>query len=380
MSGNRRIVFIDLFRSAVILLMLEGHLLRALLDPLLQGSAFFHLHEFVHGLSAPAFLFGAGLTFVISTRHRWHDYRRWGEPLSRRIRRLLLIYALGIGLHLPFLSIRKIMIDSMPSDILQLFACDVLHCIGIGLLVLHLLVMLFRTETRFFAAVGGAVAAIGFCTPFIWDLHIPAAGPWFAQMINGYRGSPFPVFPYLGFMFAGVLVARGYLRSAEGAGETAFAVRLFFAGSVLVFAGMLADFLPFSYYPVYNYWFTSPNYFIIRLGSLLILFVIFRALGTGDRFTGRLFTVLGAESLFVYVLHLAVLYGTVLNPEFNLQVVIGASLGIIPAFCLLGLFVGGMLVCALGWHYLKTERRWLYRTIQLAAGAGFLLVFFLRDF
>src|SRR5258708_39712833 len=86
-----RYFFIDLYRSAVILLMLEGHVFRTFLSSPLQQTPLFQIHEILHGLSAPAFLFGAGVTFVISTRKRWEDYHRWGYPLARRIGRFLLI-------------------------------------------------------------------------------------------------------------------------------------------------------------------------------------------------------------------------------------------------------------------------------------------------
>jgi uncharacterized membrane protein len=378
---GRRFIFIDLFRSAVILLMLEGHLLRALLLPSLQGSALFRLHEFIHGLSAPAFLFGAGLTFVISTRRRWREYHHWGPPLSRRVRRLLLVYSLGVGLHLPFLSLRKIMIDGMRSDILQLFQCDVLHCIGIGLLVLHGLVFFFKTEIRFYGMVLSAVIAICFLTPLMWDINgLESLSPWLSQMVNGTHGSPFPLFPYLGFLFSGVLVSWEYLVAVERKREGDFMIKVFMVGSVLVFCGMLFDFIPFSIYPTYNYWFTSPNYFLIRAGALMILFSLFWTLTHRWKIAVPVLTVLGVESLLIYVAHLIVLYGTVLNPDLNLQNIIGATLPVGPVFLILLLFILSMLALALIWNYLKRRHPDAYRLFQLGVAAVFLLFFFLRDF
>lgn len=379
--AGRRFVFIDLFRSAVILLMLEGHLLRALLLPSLQGSAFFRLHEFLHGLSAPAFLFGAGLTFVISTRKRWQEYHHWGPPLSRRVRRLLLVYSLGIALHLPFYSLRKIIIDGMPSDILQLFQCDVLHCIGIGLLILHGLIFLFKTEVRFYGMVLTAVVVICFFTPVMWDVNSSRfLVPWLSQMMNGNHNSPFPVFPYLGFLFTGVIVSWEYFAAVERKRESGFMIKLFFTGAVLVFCGMLFDFIPMSISSTYNYWFTSPNYFFIRAGSLMILLSLFWLVGHRRTVTSPLLTVLGVESLFVYVIHLIVLYGTVVNPGFNVQTLIGATLALGPAVLVLLIFIVLMLALALTWNYLKRRRQNVYRLIQLSAAVIFLLGFFLRDF
>ena len=117
----QRHLFIDLYRTAVILLMLEGHVVRAFLAPYVQQMQLFQIHEFLHGLSAPAFLFGAGMTFIISTRKRWEEYHHWDRPLARRIGRFLLVISLGLMLHLPFFSIRKIIIDGSIADYFQLF-------------------------------------------------------------------------------------------------------------------------------------------------------------------------------------------------------------------------------------------------------------------
>src|SRR5437016_5171518 len=113
---SHRYQFIDLFRSAVILLMLEGHVVRTFLIPYQQQKWQFQIHEFFHGLSAPAFLLGAGLTFVISSRRRWQEYHHWGYLLSRRVRRLLMILSLGLLLHLPYFSFRKILMDGTAAD------------------------------------------------------------------------------------------------------------------------------------------------------------------------------------------------------------------------------------------------------------------------
>jgi len=209
---KHRFVYIDLYRSAVILLMLEGHLFRALLSSELQNSPLFRIHEFVHGLTAPAFLFGAGLTFVISTRKRWIDYHHWDPPLAKRVRRLLFVILLGLMLHLPYFSFRKILMEGSLNEYLQLFQFDVLHCIGIGLLSLHGLIFFFKHEGKFYALVIASVIFICFATPIIWDIDfLKFLPPYLAQMFNGMHGSPFPIFPYVGFLYAGVIVSWEFL-------------------------------------------------------------------------------------------------------------------------------------------------------------------------
>ncbi len=378
---KHRFLFIDFFRSAVILLMLEGHVLRTVLTPALQKSALFQLHEFVHGLSAPAFLFGAGLTFVISTKRRWSEFHRWGPPLSRRVRRLLFVFALGLFLHLPYFSFRKIAIDGTEQEVLRLFQFDVLHCIGMGLLVLHALIFFFRTEVRFYGLVLATVVAVCFLTPLIWDIDfLNLRNPFIAQMMNGMHGSPFPLFPYIGFLFAGVVVSWEYLVAYEEKREADFMVRLFVTGSAAIGLGTFFDLLPVKIYPTYNYWFTSPNYFLIRTGALMMLLAMFWYAARKYRSVPRVITVLGIESLFVYVAHLLLLYGSVVNPTLNLQALIGGSFGLPAAILLYAAVLVVMLLVALVWNMLKENRFHAYRIIQLAAAAAFLLLFFTRDF
>ena len=378
---RQRYLFIDLYRSAVIILMLEGHVFRTLLSPIIQQNDFFQFHEFLHGLSAPAFLFGAGLTFVISTRKRWGSYHHWGLPLERRLRRIVVVLLLGLMLHLPYFSIRKIIIDGTTADYLQLFQFDVLHCIGIGLLSLHALVFLFKSEARFYGLVMMTIVAVCFLTPLMWDVdflqYFPAP---IAQVFNGNHGSPFPLFPYVGFLFAGVIVSWEFLIAAEKHRERQFMRRVAVIGFFLIVAGIMFDLFPARLYPSYNYWFTSPNYFLVRTGSLMMIVAAFWYVSHNIQYLRPLTTVLGRESLFVYVLHLIVLYGTAANTEVNLRWFLGTNLNVGQASEVFFAMVVAMLLAASAWGMLKQKYFNTYRLFQLAGSGLFIYYFFTRDF
>ncbi len=380
-NPKQRYVFIDLYRSAVILLMLEGHVFRTFLPSDIQQSPWFQIHEFFHGLSAPAFLFGAGLTFVISTRRRWEEYHHWDPPLAKRIRRLLLVILLGLALHLPYFSLRKILFEGTLSDYLQLFQFDVLHCIGIGLLSLHGLIFFFKYETRFYSLVIASIFIVCFTTPIVWDIDfLKYFPPAISQMFNGFHGSPFPIFPYVGFLYAGVIVSWEFLVAAECKREKRFMSWLAIVGMIFIIFGYMFDVLPFQVYPTYNYWFTSPNYFLVRTGSLMVILAAFWYLSQRLPQPGKIWTVLGIESLFVYVLHLLFIFGSVINPKLNLQVIFGNQLSV---FQTTGIFIGLfvlMLLSALGWNYLKEKHFNIYRVMQFVAIGIFLYLFFMREY
>lgn len=381
LSAKERFLFIDLYKTAVILLMLEGHVFRALLSGQLQKTGLFQIHEFIHGLTAPAFLFGAGLTFVISTRKRWEAYHHWDKPLARRVKKLLFVILLGFFLHLPFLSFRKIVMEGTFKDYLQLFQCDVLHCIGIGLLSLHLLIYLFKKEARFYIMVMVNTFLVCFLTPLIWDINFMKLVPLpVAQLFNGNYGSPFPLFPYVGFLYGGVIVSWEFLISYEKGDVSKFVYKLAVIGAVAVIAGYLFDIIPINVYPTYNYWFTSPNYFLVRIGSVMILISAFWYFSVKITNYNRIITVLGVESLFVYVLHLLILYGSVINPQFNLVALLGKDFMIHQTLFVFFIFLFFLIIVALLWNYLKNKKPDIYRIIQLSVAGLILILFFTLDY
>lgn len=380
-NQKQRYLFIDFYRGLVILFMLEGHLFRALLDQSIIKTPIFQFHDFFHGVSAPAFLFGAGLTFVLSTRKRWEDYHHWDPPLARRLGRILIILLLGYLLHLPFLSAKKLILEATTKNYLQFFQSDVLQCIGFGLLALHGLVFFFKTERRFYGLVLAATIAIPLLTPLFWNIdflkHYP---PFIAQLLNSMNGSLFPLFPYVGFLFAGVIVSWEFMLAVEHKREHKFMKRFLYIGAVFIGVGLLFDAAPFQLYPVYNFWYTSPNYFAIRIGALLAMIGIIWLITEKIKKPPRWITILGKESLLVYVVHLIILYGSVINPFFSMTRIFGTYLGFMDVLPLFILFTISMIGLAFWWSYLKEKKNNIYRIVQLTAAAVFFIVFFTLEY
>ncbi|MDI6780250.1 MAG: heparan-alpha-glucosaminide N-acetyltransferase domain-containing protein [Bacteroidota bacterium] len=376
-----RYLFIDLYRGLVILMMLQGHTFRALLDNKIMESAAFQFHDFFHGVSAPAFLFGSGLTFVLSTRKRWEDYHHWDPPFARRLGRILLILILGYILHLPFMSSRKLILEASTTDYLQFFQSDVLQCIGFGLLALHGLLFFFKTERRFYGLVLAATIAIPLLTPLFWDIDfLKHYSPFIAQLLNSKNGSIFPLFPFVGFLFTGVIVSWEFMLAVEHKREKSFMRRFFFLGPAFILVGLLLDAVPFQLYPTYNFWYTSPSYFAIRVGALLLIIGIIWFIVEKIKQPPRWITILGKESLLIYVLHLVLLYGSVVNPRFSITYFLGSDLNILQTSIIFVVFSSIMVGIAFGWDYLKREKYNTYRIIQLTTAAVFFTIFFTLEY
>jgi hypothetical protein len=111
--------------------------------------------------------------------------------------------------------------------------------------------------------------------------------------------------------------------------------------------GYAASFQP-SIYPVANFWTSSPTFFFIRLGICTAMVPIARAVGLFQAATPRwlggyhstappIVVTLGRSSLFVYWIHVEMVYG-VLGRPLRRELPIGWSLVATAALCVL-LFV-----------------------------------------
>jgi hypothetical protein len=120
------------------------------------------------------------------------------------------------------------------------------------------------------------------------------------------------------------------------------------------------DLVPFTLHEGMDFWTTGPIFFWMRLGLLLLgmgglWFAEDRVVGTaGERYMlpGWL-TTLGVESLFIYIAHLLFLYGSALNPEFNVTGWLGRDLTPLIASLLVVPFLLIAAVAARWWRHLK---------------------------
>jgi len=144
----------------------------------------------------------------------------------------------------------------------------------------------------------------------------------------------FPIFPWTAFAFAGLAV--GFLLFSEWArnnlGKTA---ALCGAGGVVTFyVSQWFDTRPFHLYAVYDYWHTSPNFFLARVGILLAIIFISYAWcrwGAGQWGFSPLIQ-LGQNSLLVYWVHIEFVYGRFSIMTKRAQTIPMATLGLLEIF------------------------------------------------
>lgn len=147
----------------------------------------------------------------------------------------------------------------------------------------------------------------------------------------------FPIFPWTAFAFAGF--ATGFVLFSDWGRENLVKLLAICAVSGM---GMIAvawwfDHSSVRFYPVYDYWHTSPNFLMMRVGSLLMIAFLSYAWcrwGLGAKGFSPLIQ-LGQTSLLVYWVHIEFVYGRVSILPKRLNDIRTASFGLLAIFLMM---------------------------------------------
>lgn len=379
-TGKVRYLFVDLLRGWAVILMIEGHVVNGLLRPDLKGTTVFGLIHFLNGVVAPAFLFMSGFTFAVSSQRKWAEYLLLQKSFFRQVGRLSFILLLAYALHLPYFSLRRIIQEATPQDIASLLQVDILHTIAVSLLTLLLLLLIVRREKwlRYSALV--LALAVVFSAPVVWDFDFRNIFPLpIASYFNAKHGSLFPLFPWAGFVFCGTFTSHLFLSALQRGEEKKMMARIFWSGVAIVILGIFSGQVLAHLYRTYDYWYTSPSFFMIRLGLVMMALsgMWYYEKKTNPR--SSVMQVIGQESLFVYALHIILVYGTAL-PSGSLVQIFGSSLNF--AGCA-GVFLGlSTVTCLIAyvWHYLKVKKKIVSRVVQYATIGVIAYLFLTRPY
>ena len=343
-----RILSIDMARTLAIAFMVQGHALDVLLAPKYRGSTAFNLWLFLRGLTAPTFLLLSGLSFVVASTRRWDSYLHNSTKFWRRITRFAALIFIGYLMHSPVRSLRDLpSIDAARWQ--SWLAVDVLQCIGLTLLVLQLLIPLARTTARVANIAGSAACVVALVTPFLWtgklNGHLPAV---IAAYCNGLGGSLFPLFPWAAYLCAGVWLGHWYMQQAPGRAARWLAL----GGCLLLVSGLLLGKLTTSMFPNLDFWRTSPSLFVLRVGCVSLVLSALQWISAKSWIPRTFVQTLARESLLIYVVHVAILYGSAWNK--GLRQYIGAVLGPTNTILWIAVLLIAMTMLALGWNQVKT--------------------------
>jgi uncharacterized membrane protein len=151
-------------------------------------------------------------------------------------------------------------------------------------------------------------------TPFLdW---LPDPIEWYFRPTPGRTN--FTLFPWGGFLFAGAAVGE-VVSGLYGDDRRALRTQLALAAAAVVIAwlGYRASFLP-SIYARSEFWTSSPTFFFLRVGLIVLLlplsFLWERAPWRGALVRWSPVEELGKASLFVYWIHVEMVYGFISRP------------------------------------------------------------------
>ncbi len=350
--GRSRILFIDLARAVAVLLMVQGHTIDALLAPEYRTTLQYNAWLYLRGLTSCTFLFLSGAAFSLTALKHWDDQGHFSRRSFKRVRRLAFFLALGYFIRFPMGHFKD-----LPYATLErwrsFLAVDVLQNVAVTLLALQFLIGLSKTPRRFAVACGVLAAALVGLTPVMHEVDWTGRVPLFlASYLSYATGSNFPLFPWAGFTLLGAVFGVTAAPRATREHLRDLARRLFLIGALLaVGAGLLGEFGWFEY-GSHDWWRASPLSFVQRFGSVLLLLSVVAAIGHYvTRLTPPL-QGLAEESLLVYAVHVALLYGS------HWTAGLGPTLGPQPPGAVLMwalVMIGAMTLMALVWNNIERQ-------------------------
>lgn len=358
--------------------MIQGHTFDALYTFPSEKLITVDVYRFVHGLVAPMFYFSSGFAFYVATRKKWDNFLYFGLPMQKRLARFLILILLGYMLHAPFFSFQKIMAEAQSSGLAAMLQVDTLQLIGVTLLCLQLLVLILRTPKRFFMTTTILAGVVILITPFIWGIDFRRVLPQaIAAYFNDKYQSFFPVFNWSAFLMSGATTGYLFMKSYEQRTVPLFIKRLSMVSAALIAGSLLLSLVPITIYPPHDFFKANPIFFAVRAGSIALLTAGMWLLEQHIRTPVRWISIIGAESLAIYVAHLIVVYGSPLNP--GMGAILGKTFSLPAATGLAIILIISMLLFGRLWYTMKSEYERPSRFFQIATALVLLLIFFINE-
>ncbi|MDD5543655.1 MAG: heparan-alpha-glucosaminide N-acetyltransferase domain-containing protein [Acidobacteriia bacterium] len=349
---NRRL-YIDWMRGLACVLMFQTHVYDSWLSPAARSGRFFALSQRIGGMPAPMFLFLAGISMALLTQSLRKKGLTTGQRIETTVRRGFKIFLLGLAFRL-----QEYLLGLPWAPWRDLLRVDILNIIGLALMLMGVVISFSKTRRQDYWFTGVSSLAIVMFTPLVWYSSYPR---WLPSLVTdylhgGHRPWFFPIFPWVGFAFAGLFIGTLIISTNEKFKESTLTLWLGAAGIVSIAGGMIFDRLPAQLYPVYDYWHTSPNFFAVKFGVLLLMvcFSYWWCVWWGQKGFSWV-AQLGTTSLLVYWVHIEFVYGR-FKPYSHELSLFGASVG-------LAVITGAMLALSvLKTRYREAARNWIMAT------------------
>ncbi len=294
-------------RAWAILMMLQGHFIDALLDGAFRNNSntFYSVWLYFRGMTAPVFFTVSGFIFtylLVRSPQTGFDNAR----VKKGIKRGLELLAIGYLLRINLMGLLRGEIYT------NFYLVDVLHCIGLSLLLIVAVYLL--TYSRFktlFPLAMLLLACILFLYEPVYEKYPFSQLPtWLANYLTKQNGSVFTIIPWFGYAAIGAFISMVFLKFNGRTHFYSFAITIaailgvffiFFSSDLFLWISKTSGIQIFKAV-FYN------NYLFIRLGDVLLAFSIFMLMRRW--LTNPTVLKLGQSTLTIYIIHFIILYGS----------------------------------------------------------------------
>jgi uncharacterized membrane protein len=306
-----------------VLIMIEAHAVDAWTRAADKKSVVYRDATILGGFAAPMFLWLAGLAVVLAATRTAERTGTRAQAVEAIVGRGLVIFILA------FLFRLQAFIVSPGNHVVTLFRVDILNIMGPAIVAAGLAWALAR-RARVRVAIFSAMAiACSMLTPIVRISPLVDRLPLWIQWHLRPAGdmTVFTLLPWAGFVFAGAAVGALLAAARDARDERRVNAALAVCGAALIVLGFYSARRP-SIYVASSFWTSSPTWFAIRAGILMValswLFGLEQAVGRGEEIhaDGRRSWLrallrswqaplerLGQHSLFIYWIHVELVYG-----------------------------------------------------------------------
>jgi uncharacterized membrane protein len=333
---QNRLAYIDWMRGLACLLMFQTHCYDSWLGGAAREGSFIKWSQLGGTLPAPLFLFLAGVSFALVTDRMRSKGISANQIASTTIRRGAEIYGLGL-----FFRVQEFILGRPWSPWTDLLRVDILNTIGLSMVLMGIVSRVTRTRSANAVLAAFVAWGIALATPPLWTTWRITWLPWYVESyINGVhtfeKPQPwlFPIFPWTAFAFAGLAIGFVLFSDWAKANLAKVTAIVGLAGLALCCFSNWLDARPIQLYAVYDYWHTSPNFFLARVGILMMIVFLSYAWcrwGSGQWGFSPLIQI-GQTSLLVYWVHIEFVYGRFSILPKRAETIPMASVGLVIIF------------------------------------------------
>ena len=306
-AKSNRLFFIDAMRAWAILMMLQGHFIDGLLDPVFRDSSnpIYNVWLYFRGITAPVFFTVSGFIFtylLIRVPENGMDNLRVAKGMRRGLQLLAIGYLLRLNLG-----------GLLKGEIYNTFyLVDVLHCIGLSILgLIGVYVLTSKRKKYVFPLVLVGITLVLFLFERVYkDWSFAFLPNFIANYFTKANGSVFTIIPWFGYATLGAFISvlftrfKNYKYLYPAAISIALAV-----GYLLIYQSSNAFERLYEWTGLeFLNLILSNNYLFIRLGNVFVVFAIFMVLR--QFMTNKTVLKIGASTLSIYVIHFIILYGS----------------------------------------------------------------------